>query len=170
MDASLAGNSTGDILREATSTTSPGGAYGEASEATMLRAATVSTVHEDAFTAGRDAAIDLLAELGRAPDLVILFSSAKYDAARVLEGVHSRLPAAVPLVGCSAYAEVDAEQALTSSVVAMGLVLEGIEVRTFHVVVKALVDLRLDLSSIATEQNLEEALRRCGVGRQSQGG
>lgn len=99
----------------------------------MLQAATVSIVHEDAFTAGRDAAADLLAELGRAPDLVILFSSARYDAARVLEGVHSRLPAAVPLVGCSAYAEIDNEQALTSSVVAMGLVLEGIEVRTFQV-------------------------------------
>jgi hypothetical protein len=99
----------------------------------MLRAATVSTVHEDAFTAGRDAAADLLAELGRAPDLVILFSSAKYDAARVLEGIHSRLSAAVPLVGCSSYAEIDAEQALTSSVVAMGLVLEGIAVQTFHV-------------------------------------
>lgn len=99
----------------------------------MLRAATISTVHEDAFTAGREAAIDLLAELGRAPDLVLLFSSAKYDAARVLEGVHSRLPAAVPLVGCSAYAEVDSEQGLTSSVVAMGLVLEGIAVRTFQV-------------------------------------
>ena len=99
----------------------------------MLRAATVSTVHEDAFTAGRDAAADLLAELGRAPDLVILFSSAKYDAARVLEGIHSRLSAAVPLVGCSSYAEIDSEQALTSSIVAMGLVLEGITVRTFHV-------------------------------------
>lgn len=99
----------------------------------MLRAATVSTVHEDAFTAGRDAAADLLAELGRAPDLVLLFSSAKHDAARVLAGVHSRLSAAVPLVGCTAYAEIDAEEALTASVVAMGLVLEGIEVRTFHV-------------------------------------
>lgn len=99
----------------------------------MLKAATISTVHQDAFTAGKDAAADLLAELGRAPDLVLLFSSAKYDAARVLEGVHSRLPATVPLVGCSAYAEVDTEQALTSSVVLMGLVLPGIEVRTFHV-------------------------------------
>ena len=99
----------------------------------MLRAATVSIVHEDALTAGREAAVDLLAELGRAPDLVILFSSAKYDAAQVLEGIHSRLPATVPLVGCSAYAEVDTEQALTSSVVAIGLVLDGIEVRTFHV-------------------------------------
>jgi rsbT co-antagonist protein RsbR len=32
-------------------------------------------------------------------------------------------------------------------------------------VVKELVDLRLDLSAIATDQNLKEALRRCGVGK-----
>lgn len=37
-------------------------------------------------------------------------------------------------------------------------------------VVRALVALRLDLSSIATDQNLKEALRRCGVGRQPPGG
>lgn len=99
----------------------------------MLRAATVSTSHDDAFTAGRDAATELLADLGRAPDLVLLFSSARYDAARVLEGVHSRLPAGVPLVGCSSYAEIDGEQARTSSVTAMGLLLDGVELRTFHV-------------------------------------
>ena len=32
-------------------------------------------------------------------------------------------------------------------------------------VARVLVDLRLDLASIATERNLKEALRRCGVGR-----
>jgi len=99
----------------------------------MIRAVTVSATHDDPFTAGRDASAELLADLGRAPDLVLLFSSAKYDAARVLEGVHSRLPAGVPLVGCSSYAEIDTEQALTSSVTAMGLLLDGIELQTFQV-------------------------------------
>lgn len=36
-------------------------------------------------------------------------------------------------------------------------------------VVKELIDLRLNLSSIATDQNLKEALRRCGIGRQAPG-
>jgi hypothetical protein len=99
----------------------------------MIRAVTVSASHDDPFTAGRDAAAELLADLGGTPDLVLLFSSAKYDAARVLEGVHSRLPAGVPLVGCSSYAEVDTDQARTSSVTAMGLLLDGIAVQTFHV-------------------------------------
>jgi anti-anti-sigma regulatory factor len=35
---------------------------------------------------------------------------------------------------------------------------------------RALVALRVDLASIATERNLKEALRRCGVGRLSRGG
>jgi hypothetical protein len=102
-----------------------------------LKAATSSVVHEDAFTAGRDVILELLSELGRAPDLVLLFASSKYDLQRVLDGIHSHLPEGTPLVGCSSYAEIDADEALTASVTAMGLVLEGIEVRTFEVAGRA---------------------------------
>jgi hypothetical protein len=99
----------------------------------MLKAATSSVVHDDAFTAGKEVILELLSELGRAPDLVLLFVSSRYDVPRVLDGVHSRLPEGTPLVGCSAFAEIDAEAALTASVTAMGLVLDNMELRTFEV-------------------------------------
>jgi hypothetical protein len=99
----------------------------------MLKAATSSVVHDDAFTAGKDVMLELLSELGRAPDLVLLFASSKYDLQRVLDGIHSHLPEGTPLVGCSSYAEIDADEALTASVTAMGLVLQGVEIRTFEV-------------------------------------
>lgn len=99
----------------------------------MLNAATTSIVHEDAFTAGKDAIVELLSELDRPPDLVLLFVSPHFDPERVIEGVYSRLPPGIPLVGCSSYAEIDAEEALTASVTAMGLILPGIQIKTFEV-------------------------------------
>lgn len=99
----------------------------------MLNAVTASIVHDDPFIAGKDAIAEIFGELGRAPDLVLLFVSSQYDIARVLDGVHSRLPESIPLVGCSSYAEIDSGEALTASVTAMGLVLPGIQIKTFEV-------------------------------------
>ena len=86
-----------------------------------MRAATVSIVHSDATAAGREAADDLLAELGCAPQSVLLFVSSQLDPSRVLAGFTSRLPADVAIAGCSSFAEINSEEGLTSSVTAMGL-------------------------------------------------
>lgn len=97
----------------------------------MLHAATVSIVNEDSFAAGEEVAIELKEELQRTPELILLFTSAKYDHASVLNGIYSKLPN-VTLVGCSSYAEINSEEALTHSVTAMGIQLDGISYKTFR--------------------------------------
>jgi hypothetical protein len=95
----------------------------------MFRAVTVSIVHEDPARAGADVAQELLDELGRAPDLVLLFASAALAPQPVLDGFYSVLPASVRLLGCSSYAEINNEEALTHSVTAMGFLLGPVEAR-----------------------------------------
>jgi len=99
----------------------------------MIQAATVSIVHDDARSAGRDAAQELLLELGAAPAAVLLFASARYDQAEVLAGFAGELPPSTKIVGCSSYAEINAEEALTGSVTAMGLRLTGVAFETFKI-------------------------------------
>jgi hypothetical protein len=99
----------------------------------MIRAKTVSIVQSEGFLAGREAAVELLEELGEEPELVLLFASTKYDQQRVLDGLHSKLGANVRLAGCSSYAEINSEEGLTGSVTAMGLTLKNIAVETFRV-------------------------------------
>lgn len=96
----------------------------------MLKASTVSIVHEDAQRAGRDVASELLDRLGAKPDLVLLFASATYDAEQVVAGIFERLDSSTQLVGCSSYAEINAEEALTGSVTAMGFLLGDIQCKT----------------------------------------
>lgn len=92
-----------------------------AQEGSMIKAATTSIVHDDARSAGRDAADELLDQLGERPDLVLLFASARYDQEAVLAGLHGRLGEGVRLAGCSSYAEIGGREALSESVTAMGL-------------------------------------------------
>jgi hypothetical protein len=87
----------------------------------MLKAATVSYFHEDAFRAGREAARELLDELGAPPDLVLLFASAHLDPERVVAGITQELPPETRLVGCSSCAEIDGREALTGSITLMGM-------------------------------------------------
>jgi hypothetical protein len=89
----------------------------------------VSIVHPDPSRAGADVAQELLDELGRAPDLVLLFASAALAPQAVLDGFYSVMPAAVRLIGCSSYAEINSEEALTHSVTAMGFRLGPVEAR-----------------------------------------
>lgn len=91
----------------------------------MIRAATASIVHEDAFWAGREVIRELRDELGSAPGLVLLFASSLVDQARLLDGVASVLPASCRLVGCSSLAEIDNREALLRSVTAMGICFDG---------------------------------------------
>ncbi len=97
----------------------------------MIHAATVSIVHEDSFLAGRDAADELVDELGEQPHIVIMFASAHYDHEKLLAGVWSRLDASAKLVGCSSYAEINSREALSKSVTMMGMCLKGLEVQTY---------------------------------------
>ena len=95
----------------------------------MFKAVTVSIVHDDPTRAGVDAAQELLDELGRAPDLVLLFASAALAPQAVLDGLYSVLPATVRLIGCSSYAEINNDEALTHSVTAMGILLGPLTAR-----------------------------------------
>lgn len=96
----------------------------------MLQGATVSIVHDDSRQAGVDAGMELVDRLGRQPDLVLLFVSTTYDMQAVLEGLREQFDPAVKLVGCSSYAEINEEEALTASVTAMGLVLGNLQCMT----------------------------------------
>lgn len=96
-----------------------------------MHAESAAIVHEDAYQAGRQTAAELLAQLGRAPDVVLVFASSTLDPERVLEGLWSMLPAGVRLLGCSSFAEVGPDDALVGSVSAMGIVFEEVEWEVF---------------------------------------
>lgn len=99
----------------------------------MIKAKTVSIIHDDSLTAGERVAAQLLDELGAPPDLVLLFASWRYRHREVLEGIYRHLPAETRLVGCSSYAEINAEEGLGNSATAMGIRLGGVELRTFKI-------------------------------------
>ena len=85
------------------------------------KAFSVSIVHDDAYSAGQEAAQELRDGMGSAPELVMFFFSADFDAAQVTAGLRSELPASTQVVGCSSYAEVGQDEALTHSVTALGM-------------------------------------------------
>jgi len=60
---------------------------------------------DDSYVAGANAAQDAVSELGASPDLVIVFSSVKYDQVKMLEGVRSVTKDAL-LVGSSTAGEI----------------------------------------------------------------
>ena len=97
-----------------------------------MHAQSISIVHEEPFAAGRDAAAELLDQLGTAPDVVMAFVSSVHDPARVLEGLWSRLPPSARLLGCSSFAEIGADDALAGSVTLMGLELGEVEWELFR--------------------------------------
>ncbi len=86
-----------------------------------MRVASVSIVHPDSRTAGRQVASELLAELGTAPDLVLVFVSSQLDVPAVVAGLWSRLPDSTKVAGCSSFAEFDRTDALSGSVSAIGM-------------------------------------------------
>ena len=95
------------------------------------KAFSVSIVHDDAYSAGQEAAQELRDGMGSAPELVMFFFSADFDAAQVTAGLRSGLPATTQVVGCSSYAEVGQDEALTHSVSALGMRLPGVRFQTF---------------------------------------
>jgi hypothetical protein len=105
---------------------------GGGSVQTLFKAVTASIVHTDPSRAGADVAQELLDEFGGAPDLVLMFVSAALTPQAVLDGFYSVMPAAVRVVGCSSYAEINNEEALTHSVTAMGFCLGPIEARVLR--------------------------------------
>lgn len=95
------------------------------------RAFTASITHDDPFAAGREAAEELLTELGEAPELVLAHVAARLAPARVIEGLYSLLPGSTRVVGCSSDCEISSEGALTGTVTALGLRLGGIRAEPF---------------------------------------
>ena len=87
----------------------------------MIQAATASIVPSESEAGGREVVEELLDVLGASPDLVLLFASAEHPTAKVTAGARKRLGPQVPLIGCSSFAEVGDEEALTRSVTAVGL-------------------------------------------------
>ena len=86
----------------------------------MTQIASVSSVDEDGEAAAADAARQLCRQLGGVPDWALCFFSAELNADAVLRGLGTRLPKTMPLVGCSSYAEIDSQEAMTRSVVLLG--------------------------------------------------
>lgn len=87
-----------------------------------MYAATASIVHEDSYQAGREAVEELLDEMASTPDLVMLFATSEHEPQRVMDGIWSQLPDGVRLIGCSSFAEIGGEDAMTGSVTVMGIV------------------------------------------------
>ena len=96
-----------------------------------MKAVTASIVHEDAYTAGRQTAIELMARLGPSLDVVLVFATSRHAPERVLEGLWNRLPQRVRLLGCSSFAEIGDDAALSGSVTAMGIDMDGVEWQLF---------------------------------------
>ena len=96
----------------------------------MARIVSVSCVDEDGARAAADATRELFRELGGTPDWVLCFFSAELDPESVRSGLFQRLPASVPLVGCSCYAEIDSQEAMTRSVVLLGARNSGLVAHT----------------------------------------
>lgn len=116
------------------------------------KAFSVSIIHSNARSAAEEAAEELLAGLAGAPDLVFCFFSAELDAAEVTAGLRTRLPAPVQIIGCSSFAEVGQEEALTHSVTALGLRCPGVHIQTF-------AHLPGELTSAALGQRIGEELK-----------
>lgn len=99
----------------------------------LLQAATAAVVLEDPEQAAQDATEQMLDQLGKQPDLVMVFAAGEFAPERVLSGLKSRLSPRTSVVGCSSDTEVDSRGALRHSVSVLGLSLDGIEARTFQV-------------------------------------
>lgn len=91
----------------------------------MMKAHTSSVVHENAQRAGSDLAHELNEEFDGAPDLVLMFVSAKYDVSAVMAGFYGVFKENVRVAGCTSYAEIDQRGGKTESVTAMGLKFGG---------------------------------------------
>lgn len=91
----------------------------------------VSIHHDNARAAAQEAADELVEGLQAPPDLVLVFFSAEFNAEDVAAGLKTRLPSATSIVGCSSYAEVSQDEAVTRSVTAIGFRLPGIQWKTF---------------------------------------
>ncbi|HMY56814.1 MAG TPA: FIST N-terminal domain-containing protein [Pseudomonadota bacterium] len=87
--------------------------------------ATVSIAGDDAHEAAKEAAFELKDRLGCTPDVVMVFFSAEFAAAEIRNGLWSELPSTTQVLGCSSFAEIGPDGALTHSVTALGLVLPG---------------------------------------------
>lgn len=123
----------------------------------MIRAATASILHDDPFSAGREAAAEVLDQLGAQPDLVLAFVTAAADPAAALAGMWSRFEAGVQLAGCSSYAEINSDEPLSRSVTIMGLSLGGIEAKVFRAPI-------VDGDSFALGARLGEEIAAFGPG------
>lgn len=118
----------------------------------MTKIASFSSVDEDGAVAAADAARELCRQLGGVPDWAICFFSAELNPEDVVSGLATRLPDSVPLIGCSSYAEIDSQEAMTSSVVLLGARGSGVAAHT--------VALRADgQSSLQLGQSLGRTLR-----------
>jgi hypothetical protein len=98
-----------------------------------IRAASAAVGLDDAEQSAHDAAEQMLDQLGTNPDVVLVFTAAKFAPDQVLKGLWSRLSPRTKLVGCTSDVEVDARGAIRRSVSVTGLALSGIEARTFQV-------------------------------------
>lgn len=90
----------------------------------------MSIVHDDPAEAGLEVAEELLEALGAEPQLLIAFVSTRMDPAPALAALNRELPGA-KVVGCSSYAEINSEEALSGSLTVMGLRFEGVAFETF---------------------------------------
>lgn len=97
------------------------------------RIATVSIVHDDPRIAAKDAAFELKDQLGCAPDVLLVFFSADFPAAEVRDGLWSELPNTTTVLGCSSFAEIGPDGALTHSVTALGLCLPNHRIKALKV-------------------------------------
>lgn len=93
------------------------------------RIATASIVNDDPEAAAQEAIRELTDQLGAPPSIVVVVFSADFSAQAIRDGIYRELPASSVLVGCSSYAELGPDGALTHSVTALGLQLPGYQAR-----------------------------------------
>ncbi|NVB43226.1 FIST C-terminal domain-containing protein [Pseudenhygromyxa sp. WMMC2535] len=97
-----------------------------------MKACTASVIHGDPISAGHELGHEMIANLGQAPDLVLLFAPAEiYDPASMLAALRETLGPGARIAGCTSFAEIDQHGAKTHSVTAMGMCLFEVEAELF---------------------------------------
>jgi hypothetical protein len=95
----------------------------------MIQAFSAVSAKQDAFDAGKEAALAAVAKLSMKPIMLWVFGAITYDQQKLLDGVAAAAPG-VPVVGCTTDGEISSQGLSINSVVVMALASDAIRCQT----------------------------------------
>jgi hypothetical protein len=99
---------------------------------TMIEATTGSSMIDDAYGAGRDAAQAAISKLSRSPDMLWVFAAIRYDQQTLLNGIVS-VAGGAPVIGCTTDGEISTTGFSLNSVVVLAWASDNIRLHTAKV-------------------------------------